>query len=183
MNTMTDRTLFAHALDGRPKNPDIELHTLRSLFSYDENSGIVRNKITRSSNARQGDAVGSLEARGYLRMKVCGRQIYVHRLVWALFYGEWPANLIDHINGNKSDNRICNLRDVDFQTNVQNITAPTVRNRSGFRGVHWDKYNKKWRASVKFNGRSIFAGLFDDVKEASDAYWQCKRKTHLGLSQ
>jgi len=177
------RELLQQARAKGPKDLQVNAEALRALFNYDAETGVITNARTRSSNALAGEKAGYKTRRGYLLVKLWGKNLMLHRLAWMLHYGQWPTNLIDHINENKSDNRICNLRDVDFQTNMQNVSAKTSRNTSGVRGVYLDKKHGFWRASISHNGKAKSVGIFRDIQSASEAYLNCKRTLHEGFAK
>lgn len=121
---------------------------------------------------------GTTNKEGY-RVIVMGRKAYkAHRLAWLMQTGTWPAGEIDHINGEKSDNRLCNLRDVTKAVNLQNLRKPTARNKTGFLGV--SKCRKGFQASIKLNNKSIHIGRFDTAESAHAAYIEAKRFLHRG---
>jgi hypothetical protein len=99
---------------------------------------------------------------GYRRGTVFYTNLKAHRVIWALVHGEWPADQIDHINGDPSDNRICNLRSVSNAENSRNSARP-INNTSGVRGVYWHQSKNKWRARI---GKNISLGYFADFDEA-----------------
>jgi hypothetical protein len=103
-----------------------------------------------------------------------------HRLAWLYFYGSWPALFIDHINGNRSDNRISNLRDVPLVVNNQNQREPRGNNTNGFLGVR--VRNERIYAEIAVNGKSIKLGNFPSKEAAHEAYVQAKRKLHPGCT-
>jgi hypothetical protein len=88
-------------------------------FEYDPEDGELRRKISQSNNVKVGDPVGSFN-HGYIRFGFDGQQYYVHRVIWLMHYGEWPSEFIDHIDGNRANNLISNLRDVTRQQNNAN---------------------------------------------------------------
>ncbi len=88
-----------------------------------------------------------------------------HRLAWLYEYGEFPKYHIDHINHNRIDNRIANLREVSRIDNQRN-QKKSATNKSGFTGVHWHKQAKKWLASITVNCKTIYLGLYEDKNEA-----------------
>jgi len=100
------------------------------LIGYDPESGRVWHKKRKNSN-------GSIDHYGYLILKIKGRQFKAHRLAWAKYYGTEPAHNIDHIDGNKLNNRINNLRDVQQVVNVLN-TKRAPNKDTGVVGVHLD---------------------------------------------
>ena len=119
---------------------------------------------TRFNRHTAGLEAGTHNSYGYLQFKIAGRTITVHRAAWALLHGEWPQGQIDHINGQRDDNKIANLRVVDAKENSQNMVQ-SVRNKSGHVGVHYCNSQRKWLAKIQ--GRRI--GGFDDFDSAVEA--------------
>lgn len=145
-------------------------------FSYDQYTGIVRSASNRR-NVHIGDIVGSKDRQGYLVTTLFKRPVKLHRLAWLLTYQEWPNGQIDHINGDKSDNRIANLRVVTNSENKQNLTL-SVANTSGHLGVSFHKASGKWRSTIKINGKSRHLGLYETVDLATRSYKDAKEKLH-----
>lgn len=111
---------------------------------------------------------------GYIAVCIDGANYTAHRVAWALATGAWPNGVIDHINGNRADNRICNLRDVGQTENMQNVHAPKSNNKLGFRGVSLHRRSNKFAARVMHNGKYISLGLYQTPEEASAAYQRAK---------
>ena len=88
-----------------------------------------------------------------------------HRLAWFYVYGSWPNDQIDHINRNKTDNRIANLREVTNKQNQQNASKRSD-NTSGHPGVSWYKRDSKWQARIKHNQKDTHLGYFENLEEA-----------------
>ena len=149
--------------------PPVEL--LREIFRYDPDSGVVYWKKKPSPTGKGpynvGDMVGTLTPTGYYKTCVFGRQIMLHRIVWALYHGDSEFHHIDHINGVKYDNRIANLREVTMSQNLQNQRLSRA-NTSGVKGVYFDKSRQKWAAFI--NTDKLHAlGRFDTLEEAAVA--------------
>jgi hypothetical protein len=104
-----------------------------------------------------------------------GKKIKAHRAAWLLYYGEWPNDAIDHINGNPGDNRIANLRVVDQLTNQKNAKRPK-NNTSGAVGLIILKGSGRWRAAIKVNYQEIHLGVFDRFEDAFRARKAAERK-------
>ena len=141
---------------------------LRSILDYAQETGIFTWKVSTSRRVKAGDKAGSLDGGGYLSIKVCSRRYQAHRLAWFYVYGSWPKDQIDHINRNKTDNRIANLRDVSHKQNGQNASKPS-NNTSGHPGVCWHKRDSKWVAQIRHNYKRIHLGLFENLEEALSA--------------
>jgi hypothetical protein len=115
-----------------------------------------------------GREAGNMMQNGYRKLKFCGKQYLVHRVAWLLHYGVWPSGDIDHIDGNTSNNRIKNLRDVSHSINLQNRKSATRKNKTGFLGVV--KRRNKYAAHIYKNGKQVYLGLFTTAQEAHQAY-------------
>lgn len=137
---------------------------LRSILHYDPLTGVF-TRIKPTWKYRVGSVAGFLDSDGYMRVWVLKRCYSAHRLAWLYVYGTWPKNQIDHINRNRSDNRIANLRDVTNQQNLQNAGDYST-NTSGRKGVYWDKRDSRWRACITDNGRYLSLGYFGTQVEA-----------------
>lgn len=111
---------------------------------------------------------------GYKVGKIFGRPFRAHRVIWALVNGSWPKNDIDHINGNRTDNRILNLRDVSKVENARNC-AIRKNNTSGATGVSWSKNDKRWRAGICIDGKEFFIGNFLEKADAISARKKAER--------
>ncbi len=114
---------------------------------------------------------------GYARAMVLGKRYYLHRLVWAHQTGAWPSGEIDHIDGNKTNNKICNLREASRCENMRNIPISTS-NKSGFKGVSWDKGKCRWVAQISIDGKGKRLGRFKTAVEAHKAYVVAAEKYH-----
>lgn len=112
------------------------------------------------------EAFTTVNSRGYRAGKIDKVSLLAHRAIWAISFGEWPENQIDHINGCKIDNRIENLRVVTNQENLRNQTK-RKSNTSGVTGVYWKKGAEKWRAQIMIDGKCVHLGYFDCLDEAA----------------
>lgn len=131
-----------------------------------------------SSRVQVGDEAGTLDRHGYRQICIGYKLVKAHRIAWFLYYGEWPKNCIDHVNGIKTDNRIVNLRDVNHRWNNQNLHAARDGSASRFLGVSLD--GMRWRAQIRVNGKNRNLGRFNTEQEAYAAYISAKRKLHDG---
>jgi len=143
---------------------------LNELFTYNPETGTLTRKKTVRSNAKEGQIIKSKTGDGYYRVSVDNVSYKIHRLIWKMYYGEDPADLqIDHINRDRTDNRIINLR---VSTSQEQKFNQSIRldNNSGFKGVYRPKGRRKWTSRIKKDGKSIHLGTFDTPEEASFAY-------------
>lgn len=146
---------------------------VRSLLDYDPKNGQFlwkpRQPTHRGASVfnsrRAGKAAGTTRG-GYLMICIFGVWYRAHRIAWVYMHGEIDNRLqIDHINGVRDDNRICNLRVVTAKENGKNQKRPTT-NTSGVIGVSWSKHRKKWLAQIKIEGKAINLGGFDRKEDA-----------------
>ena len=159
----------------------LTVEQLKNVLDYAPDTGVFTWAIRPSKAVKAGAIAGCLEKRiGYVTIGIANRVYKAHRLAWLHAYGQWPKGLIDHINGNKSDNRIDNLRDVFADGNSQNVRKPNKRNKSGFMGVIW--FQNKWRASMSVNGKSKWLGDYATPEEAHQIYLEAKRKYHAACT-
>jgi hypothetical protein len=148
---------------------------LKSLLSYDPDTGEFRWLVNRTAGVKAGDKAGSLDTERYLVMRVDGRYYRGHRLVWLYVYGKWPSRFLDHINGDPSDNRLANLREATPAQNNVNRRRDR-RNKSGKTGVTWCNKSKKWRADIGQNGAILRLGRFDTLDAAIAARVKAERE-------
>jgi HNH endonuclease len=137
---------------------------LKQHLHYDLETGLF-TRIKKVSNLNIGDMAGGLQLTGYINIGVNGKPYSAHRLAWLYVYGEFPISLIDHINGIKTDNRICNLREASRAQNAQNAKIWNT-NKSGFKGVFWLASRNRWIANIILNGKKIRIGSFKNIELA-----------------
>jgi hypothetical protein len=141
---------------------------LRHLFDYDPDTGILIAKTDRPK-CPAGSVIGAKNSHGHLVCRVDYQIYYVHRIAWVLHYGEEPPKIIDHINGDGSDNRIENLRAASLSQNMAN-TGASNRTTSGMKGAYWSTLEKKWRSGIIRGGKYHHLGWFSTESEAAAAY-------------
>lgn len=155
------------------------IRRLRELLNYDTATGLLTWRVSRGK-AKAGSVVSTRDVRGYLVLGVDGKRYYAHRVAWALMSGDWPAEVIDHIDGDKANNRAANLRCVPISMNAQNRRRVAVRSKSQILGVR--KYGARWRAVISISGSQKYLGTFDSAAEAQQAYLAAKRSWHAGCT-
>jgi hypothetical protein len=141
---------------------------LRELLIYDQHTGKFTWRVSRGT-AKAGAPTGCPNSDGYPRIRISKRLYKAHRLAWLYVYGEWPPQLIDHINCNRDDNRLSNLRLADLTQNQAN-RPPGKNNTSGFKGVSWRRREKRWTAEITRHGQKIQLGTFLRAEDAAEAY-------------
>lgn len=109
---------------------------------------------------------------GYRVVNILNKPYKLHRVVWAMVNGEWPTIDIDHIDGQRDNNAISNLRLAGSVMNHGNMVIKRSNNTSGYKGVSWDARYKKWRASIKVNKKAKKLGAFSSKHDAAEAYNQ-----------
>lgn len=149
---------------------------IRECLEYNPATGDLtwKDRPSLSNRVKPGAIAGCIDRqKGYRKVSVLGSKFWAHRLAWALHYDIDPFTYgknrqIDHINGDKQDNRIENLRIVTNLENQRNTTLPS-NSTSGHIGVQWNKAQGKWLARIKVNGKVKHLGSFDDIDKAVSA--------------
>lgn len=156
----------------------LNLELLRASIAYDAETGVF-TRLVRSGNCRAGSPLGSLRANGYLTVSYQNQHRLAHRMAWLMQTGCEPTNDIDHIDGDRTNNRWSNLRAATRGENMQNERHARASNlSSGLLGVSWSKAARKWAAGIKINGKKRHLGLFDDKQAAHAVYLEAKREIH-----
>lgn len=144
----------------------IERNKLIELLRYEPETGHLFWLARERNKTRP---AGEINIYGYCIIKVLGKRYRAHRLAWLIHFGEWPNGILDHINGNRSDNRIENLRLVSRNQHSINKSIQS-NNKLGVKGVHYDKSRNKFCAFIKLNGKNKNLGRFDNLNDAKNAY-------------
>lgn len=150
---------------------------LKELLHYHAESGIFRWRVPNGC-IKAWQVAGCLTRDGYGKIKVDRKTYLAHRLAWRYVHGEWPVDQIDHINGCRTDNRICNLREATGKENTQNRRRPASNNTTGFLGVSLLKGNKKYQARIRVGGKLRYLGSFKTAEQAHAVYLAAKREQH-----
>ena len=143
-------------------------------YKYDDETGAIFRPTGRGGFK----LCGSLAPNGYIKVSINGKLYFAHRFVWFYVHGVWPKGQIDHINGNKIDNRIENLREATHSENQQNRSNPPRHSSSKYLGVSWNYQQMKWRAQLVVNKLRVLDEYFDSEEDARDRYICVKRLNH-----
>jgi hypothetical protein len=145
----------------------MNIDALKSLLRYDPETGLIY-WIAKGKGMIKKKAAGTVLHSGYLGICIGPKRWQAHRIAWALHHGQWPKDQLDHINGVKTDNRICNLREATNAQNGKNLGLSKA-NTSGVKGVSFEKYTGRWKATIRVDGKSISIGRFDSIENAVTA--------------
>lgn len=155
---------------------------LRASLHYDSETGVFTRKVA-ASHARVGDVAGTVhKKRGYVEFWVLGELVKAHRVAVLWMTGAPPLGQVDHINGDRSDNRWSNLRVVDNKTNSENRTRANKNNQTGLLGVKWHASKGKFESRIRCDGKLKYLGIFETAQQAHDAYLSAKRSHHTGCT-
>lgn len=150
---------------------------LRQL-KYDNETGDFTWKINKKGPARIGSKAGTNHSKGYITIRINGVDYLAHRLAWMIFYGSLGEDeQIDHINLDRKDNRILNLRKATHEENCRN-TKTRSHNFSGLKGAHYHRKSGKYRARITINGKQEWLGYFKTSEEAHAAYKKKAEEMH-----
>lgn len=145
---------------------EITQELVKEFLDYNPENGVFKWRKGRAGTARKGTVAGWVLNNGYMHLELFAKPYKLHRLAWIYFYGNWPDGQIDHIDGNKCNNAISNLRVVGPADNTKNKRIYSC-NKSGVSGVYWDKKAGKWRACIRVNRKLHNLGYFTDLNEAA----------------
>jgi len=145
------------------------LNTCRKLLSFDESTGLF-NWIVSRGTKKAGDLAGGLTHDGYWTIRINRKHYAAHRLAYLMTYGYLPQ-FIDHINNDRADNRVANLREASKSENCRNRKSHKGSS-SKFKGVFWHKSDKRWRASIYIHGKLRYLGQYMSEIDAAKAYDQ-----------
>jgi len=151
------------------------------LLRYEPETGDLYWKKDVARNVKAGTIAGISRVRDlYKILTINKRQYQAHRIVWLLTHKQHPKEFVDHIDGDKTNNKLPNLREANRSLNAQNQRKPSKRNATGYLGVSFKK--KGYEASIRCNNKSIYLGRFKDPEIAHQKYLQAKRELHAGCT-
>lgn len=161
----------------------IDHATLTSILRYDPITGNLYWNQPRPK-IKVGAKAGSLHHKGYVNLEINGKFYSAHRLVWFFVTGAMPNGIVDHINGNRSDNRFENLREA---THGQNRANSKHNNKTGLKGVRFLSWvpegKRRWAAGITHNKQVTYLGSFHTKEEAHSAYCEAAKRLHGEFSK
>lgn len=154
-----------------------DYQAISTRLAYDPENGSFTWREVPENGFRGGSAAGCVYAHdGYHVITIRQKRYKAHRLAWLLTYGSWPALSLDHINGQRADNRISNLRECTNAENQQNLHRPHSDSTYGILGVYLD--GDVFRAAIQVNGKKKYLGRFKNETDAREAYMRAKNALH-----
>jgi hypothetical protein len=157
----------------------ITAEELRTLLSYDPKTG----EFKRKTQIRSDGKVGCVCTRsGYVKIMVRNTNYLAHRIAWLYTTGNWPKDLIDHIDGDRSNNSIANLREATPLENQHNRRRANKNNTSGFMGVVYHERAKRFTSTISIRGKNKHLGYFNTKEDAHTAYLEAKFLHHPRFS-
>jgi hypothetical protein len=166
--TNTEPPLLKPLLKRSNSMSNFDFSFLKEHLEYNSYSGEFAWVKSPARSVKAGSAAGRLRPDGYVNIQIKGKLYFAHRIAWLMTYGEWPEKQIDHINGNRSDNRIANLRKVSRSQNGQN-RKPNIGSATGVPGVTWYAPTDRWLVRITLNQKTIHIGYFNAIDEAVSA--------------
>lgn len=154
------------------------LDFLRGQFEMDAENGRLIRKVS-YGNHKAGTVAGTKTVEGYYQMGLCGQRHLAHRVIFYMATGQDPHGYhVDHINGDPSDNRPCNLRLATQVENLRHRAGMTASNKSGYRNVSWNNHWQRWQVSVTVDGKRI-QRKFQNIEDAAQCAAELRAK-HFG---
>jgi hypothetical protein len=164
-------------LPSSEKMAAITADSLKELLSYDAETGTFRWRVALCRKYKIGAIAGTVNDQGYRIITIRGRLYRAHRLAWLYVHGEWPSKDVDHIDGDRGNNRAANLREA---TNAENLwnRGKASHNKSGYKGVYFLRKSKRWVAEINVDGKRKYLGRFKDPADAHRAYEAAANAQH-----
>jgi hypothetical protein len=160
----------------------ITAERLRELLDYNPETGVFTRNVRTSNSVQVGEVAGCVMNKGYVHIVVDGAPFLAHRLAWLHQHGDWPTGMIDHIDGDRTNNAASNLRQVTNSLNCQNQRKAKRSNVTGLLGVAPGRTPGTYRACIYVNRRQLHLGTFKTPEQAHAAYIAAKREHHTGCT-
>lgn len=161
-----------------------EIAELSAMFRLDTETGKLywrenrfSGRYNKTPTAKANTEAGCENGHGYRTIGIGLKHYQSHDLVFAIFHGRWPVKRLDHIDRDGLNNRPSNLREATQSQNMCNTSIPK-NNKSGVKGVHWDKARSRWVASIALDRKTISLGYYDDLELAELVRSEAARKYH-----
>ncbi len=153
------------------KTMTLTVEKAKSLFRYDESTGLLSWRYRKGKKVPRNLAAGYIDSEGYRVVRADGVNYRAHRIVWLMSFGRWPTHMLDHVNGDRADNRLSNLREATNSQNQMNKKRQ-ARGASGYKGVAIIRRRGRiqYRPGVTLNGKHRVFGYYDDPREAYEVY-------------
>lgn len=143
---------------------------LKYFLSYDPETGVFKWANSPNYNIKSGDTARNITVKGYARIRLNKKHFFLHRVAWFFYYGSWPDCLIDHINGDRADNRISNLREASFSENARS-KGIQKNNKTGYKGISKVKgCYSRFSARIVLPSGLKYIGSYKSEEEAHAAY-------------
>jgi hypothetical protein len=160
----------------RSERKTVDIALVKLELGYQPETGV----FTWLVGPRAGRVAGSRLASGYLLIKTCGQRLYAHRLAWMFVHGDCPP-ILDHVDGDRANNRIANLRPATQSQNMWNMRVRRA-SASGLKGVSWVPKRRRWRAMIGAHGKRKTLGHFATKEEAYACYCKAAKEMHGDFS-
>lgn len=170
--------MHSGAREAPVRKPLPPLELLAPILAYDPTSGIIKWRRSLTRRVQAGAVAGTITGAGYICIAIEGEKYQAHRIAWKLVNGADPEGDIDHINGDRRDNRQVNLRLATPAQNSAN-TAKQRNNITGYKGVgSLPQSPNRWQAQIRVRGKTKYLGIYASPELAHEAYMKAAREAH-----
>lgn len=150
---------------------------IRELLDYNPETGALTWRVRKANCVHVGDAFGTVNKLGYRRGVIDNKSYHAHRLIWLWMTGAWPTDGVDHLNGDKIDNRWANLRNATVSVNTRNQKRGGRKSATGVLGVTPGKAGR-FRVTIRVGGKNLYFGTHDTIEQAAAVYIEKKKIFH-----